>query len=33
MDGTTPVGEVVSRRLDGGFGPSIVDLPSAGAGD
>jgi hypothetical protein len=30
MDATTPVGEVVARRLDGGFGPSIVDLPNAG---
>ena len=30
MDGTTPVGEPVERRLDGGFAPSIVDLPDAG---
>ena len=30
MEGTTPMGEPVARRLDGGFGPSIVDLPEAG---
>ncbi len=28
--GATPVGASVERRLDGGFGPSIVDLPDAG---
>jgi len=30
MDGTTAVGEPVARRLDDGFGPSIVDLPGDG---
>jgi hypothetical protein len=30
MDGATRVGAPVARRLDGGFGPSIVDLPDAG---
>ena len=28
--GATPVGGPVERRLDEGFGPSIVDLPNAG---
>ena len=28
--GATPVGEPVERRVDGGPGPSIVDLPDAG---
>ena len=28
--GATPVGAPVARRLDAGFGPSIVDLPDAG---
>jgi len=30
MAGVTPVGSPVERRLDGGFGPSIVDVPNAG---
>ena len=30
MEGLATVGEPVVRRLDGGFGPSIVDLPEAG---
>jgi hypothetical protein len=30
IDATIPVGAPVERRLDGGFGPSIVDLPDAG---
>jgi len=30
MDAATRVGAPVERRLDGGFGPSIVDLPDAG---
>jgi len=30
MAGGTTVGAPVERRLDGGFGPSIVDLPDAG---
>jgi hypothetical protein len=30
MDAATPVGAAVERRLDGGFGPSIVDLPDIG---
>jgi hypothetical protein len=30
MDAATPVGAPVERRLDGGFGPSIMDLPDTG---
>jgi hypothetical protein len=30
MDGATPVGEPVLRTVEGGPGPSIVDLPEAG---
>ena len=30
MVGETPVGEPVERRVEGGPGPSIVDLPDAG---
>ena len=30
MEGTTPVGKPVARRLEDGFAPSIVDLPDAG---
>jgi hypothetical protein len=30
MEGTAHVGEPVERRLDGGFGPSVVDLPDPG---
>jgi hypothetical protein len=30
MGAAIPAGEPVSRRLDDGFGPSIVDLPTAG---
>ena len=30
MDGATPVGAAVERHVDGGPGPSIVDLPDPG---
>jgi hypothetical protein len=30
MTGATPLGISVSRKLDDGFGPSIIDLPDAG---
>lgn len=30
MEGTTTVGDPAQRSLDGGFAPSIVDLPDAG---
>jgi hypothetical protein len=30
MDGVTPVGDPVKQSIDGGPGPSIVDLPAAG---
>jgi hypothetical protein len=30
MDGSTPVGDLVERIVDGGPGPSTIDLPEAG---
>jgi hypothetical protein len=30
LAGATPMGGPVARRLDEGFGPSIIDLPNAG---